>query len=415
LANSFSGDLSAQLHDFNPGIGPQVGKFDTGNGFGTRVFWVAQIPDSDLTVDPASGVAELKVTGLPEYDYDGFLASDSTDWQFDKSAAHPNGFYNATLDFDIKWNGPVAETDLVKDTANGFAGTFYQNDATVSWSVLSQRPAGSGHYTFSGLPSNSASSNLVVPGTAFNQIGVEQNGVFFPSGASLQPDAINPSLTDLVVDGSSNGGVRIQVSAVHDGQDLRVRIDGAHQDYQADFPVAAISRLIIRGGPGDNTIDVADNVHVPALLMGSFGNDHIEGGGGRTVIIGGLGTDHLEAGSGGTILLAGTTDFDHITPANTAALDSIVAEWARTDESYLQRVANLSGSTVNGVAPNGSGLNGSSFLNASTVHDDGAGNLLEGGPALDWFFANLDGVGNGGIKDMIRGRRLREIVTLITM
>jgi hypothetical protein len=66
LANSFLGDLSAQLHDINPGMGPKVGNFDTGNGYGTRVFWVAQVPDSDLTVNLAAGTAELKVTGLPE-------------------------------------------------------------------------------------------------------------------------------------------------------------------------------------------------------------------------------------------------------------------------------------------------------------------------------------------------------------
>jgi hypothetical protein len=85
LQNSFAGDLSAQIHDINPGIGPKVGKFDTGNGYGTRVFWVAQVPDSDLTVNLATGSAELNVTSLPEYDYNGFLDSDSTDWQYDQS------------------------------------------------------------------------------------------------------------------------------------------------------------------------------------------------------------------------------------------------------------------------------------------------------------------------------------------
>jgi hypothetical protein len=102
-----NGNLTAQIHDINPGMGPRVGSFDTGNGFGRRVFWVAKVPDSDLTVNPANGAAELHVTGLPEYDYDNFLDSDSTDWQYDRSTTHPHGFYNATLDFDIRWNGPV--------------------------------------------------------------------------------------------------------------------------------------------------------------------------------------------------------------------------------------------------------------------------------------------------------------------
>jgi hypothetical protein len=412
LANGvLAGDTSAQINDINPGIGPKVGDFDTGNGYGTRVFWVTQVPNSDLTVDPAAGTAELKVANLAEYDYNNFPDSDSTDWQYDQSAAHPQGFYNATVSFDIKWTGPVTETDQVKDTANGFAGTFYQNDATTTWNVSSDRPAGTGHFTFTANPSNTAISNTLVPGVAFVQLANEQNGVFFPSGAALRPDPINPALTDLVVDGSSTGGVHIQVQNDHGGQEIRVKIDGADQAYQAEFPTAAIAHLIVNSGPGDNHIEVGNDVGLPALLLGSFGDDHIEGGGGRTIIIGGLGSDQIQAGSGDAILIAGTTDYDR----NFTALDAILDEWARTDESYLQRVANLSDATVNGVGPNGLGRNEGYDLNASTVQDDEAGNVLVGGPGLDWFFANLDGVGNDGVKDQIRGRKPGEIVTGVTL
>ena len=80
-----------------------------------------------------------------------------------------------------------------------------------------------------------------------------------------------------------------------------------------------------------------------------------------------------------------------------------------------QRVANLSNGAMDGVAPNGLGQNGGYFLNASTVHDDGAGNRLEGGPGLDWYFANLDGVGNNAVEDVLEGRRHGEVVTPITL
>jgi hypothetical protein len=412
-----SGDYSDELDDISPGFGPRVDNFDTGNGYGTRVFWTAQIRDSDFTVDLAAGTAHLHVTDLPEYDYNNFLDSDSTDWQYDQRPAHPHGFYNETISFDVTWHGPATETDQVKDTANGFAGTFNQDDATTTWQVTSSnRPAGSPNLvTFTATPSDTAFTNTLnngmFNGLAFTQLGTEQNGVFFPSGASLQPDPVNPALTDLVVDGSSTGGVHIQVNAVHDGQDIRVKINGADQAYRADFPAAAISRLIVNSGPGDNHIEVTNNVRLPALLLGSFGDDHIQGGGGSTIIIGGLGSDHLEAGSGGAILIGGTTDFDR----DVSTLDALLTEWARTDESYAQRVANLSNSTVQGVAPNGLGQNGGNFLDASTVHDDGAGNLLEGGAALDWFFANLDGIGNSGVLDRVTGRKPGEILTDITV
>jgi len=61
------------------------------------------------------------------------------------------------------------------------------------------------------------------------------------------------------------------------------------------------------------------------------------------------------------------------------------------------------------------GQNGSNYLNATTVHDDGSGNHLEGGPALDWYFANLDGVSNNGVKDKVDGRKGSEVLTHITL
>jgi hypothetical protein len=59
------------------------------------------------------------------------------------------------------------------------------------------------------------------------------------------------------------------------------------------------------------------------------------------------------------------------------------------------------------------GLNGNNFLNASTVHDDGAGNVLDGGDGLDWFFANQGGVGNNGVMDVVHGRKPGEVLTTI--
>jgi hypothetical protein len=58
------------------------------------------------------------------------------------------------VSFDIVWNGPVMQRDEVKDTANGFAGTFSQNDARVTWSVSSTRPVGKSHFTFTWNPSH---------------------------------------------------------------------------------------------------------------------------------------------------------------------------------------------------------------------------------------------------------------------
>jgi hypothetical protein len=140
------------------------------------------------------------------------------------------------------------------------------------------------------------------------------------------------------------------------------------------------------------------------------GDDHLEGGSGNDILIAGSGKSHLEGKDGDDILIAGTTDFDNNLPALMAIMD----EWRRADESYLQRVANLPNSPTSGVVPNGMSLNGSYLLNASTVHDSGSGDQLDGGPGMELFFANLDEIGNDGVKDKLNGAKPGEVITSIT-
>jgi hypothetical protein len=118
----------------------------------------------------------------------------------------------------------------------------------------------------------------------------------------------------------------------------------------------------VTGGQGNN------------ILVGGGGNDKLIGGPGRNLLIGGGGHDHLVAGSDEDILIGGRTAYDH----NRTALEAIMAEWGRTDLSYEARVHDLL---------HGSG--GGPALNASTVFDNVAGDVLEGGTGRDLFFASL--------------------------
>src|SRR5262249_33556023 len=78
------------------------------------------------------------------------------------------------------------------------------------------------------------------------------------------------------------------------------------------------------------------------------------------------------------ILIGGTTSYD----SNTSALQAILSEWKRTDETYAVRISNIRGTTTGG-------LNGTFFFKSSTVFDDSVADTLTGGLGLDWFWANL--------------------------
>lgn len=111
------------------------------------------------------------------------------------------------------------------------------------------------------------------------------------------------------------------------------------------------------------------------MLCGGNGDDLLIGGSGRSVLIGGTGADRLVGGPGDDILIGGTTQYDGDHDALCALLDA----WARTDQSYGQRVAAL----TDGVGPTGSVK-----LTKAMVFDDGAPDTLTGSAGQDWFFSD---------------------------
>jgi Ca2+-binding RTX toxin-like protein len=114
------------------------------------------------------------------------------------------------------------------------------------------------------------------------------------------------------------------------------------------------------------------------ILVGGAGNDSLTGGGLASVLIGGTGADAVTGGAAGDLLIGGSTSFD----ANVAALQAILAEWERTDATYTERIDHLRGAAAGG-------LNGTFFLKSTTVHDDATADALQGGPGMDWFWAQL--------------------------
>jgi Ca2+-binding RTX toxin-like protein len=127
----------------------------------------------------------------------------------------------------------------------------------------------------------------------------------------------------------------------------------------------------VTGGPGDD------------ILVGDDQANVLSGGPGRDILIGRGGADTLRGGVGNDILVGGSTDHD----LNADALEDIMREWERVDgggtpfAQYLARIAHLRGPT-----PDHDNDNGTTFLNRSTVFDDGAADSLDGGSELDWFW-----------------------------
>jgi hypothetical protein len=131
----------------------------------------------------------------------------------------------------------------------------------------------------------------------------------------------------------------------------------------------------VTGGAGNN------------ILVGNGGNV-LTGGNGFNLLIAGGTASTLVGGSGSDLLIGGTTIHDK----TKASLDAILAEWS-SGASYDDRIDHLR-ATLPG------GLNGTTLLNAGTVLDNHAADVLTGGLGLDWFWAfagdTVTDLNNGG-------------------
>jgi RHS repeat-associated protein len=213
---------------------------------------------------------------------------------------------------------------------------------------------------------------------------------------ALEPDPLTPGTTDLAVGGSAGNDVILVTAGARPGQVqvLTAATSVPRFLYSGTFNTTAFGRLLVYGGPGNDFILVDRRLTMPALIDGGPGNDVLIAGGGPTILLGGGGSDLLLGGpgpslliSGGgrsflsgigpAILIGGRTDYD----ANSAALFALLAEWSRPDLGYGGRVADLL---------HGGGINGSTVLNATTVHPDTGHAILADGAGLDLYFASAD-------------------------
>ena len=193
----------------------------------------------------------------------------------------------------------------------------------------------------------------------------------FVSAVGLIDDPSDPGTSMLVVGGTA-GDDDIRFSRVNKSSNIDAFI-GAQ--YLGRFNPT--SRLVVFAGAGNDTVAMDKNISLSAILLGGDGDDVLTGGNGRDVLIGGTGADRLNGGGDDDILIAGTTAHD----GSVLGLGNIMNEWT-SSLSLASRVNNLK---------TGGGLSAGFALNASTVFDDAANDVLSGGSGKDWFlFGNGD-------------------------
>jgi hypothetical protein len=121
------------------------------------------IPNDAVRVNPEAGTAEVHVRNLHIDDYHTL----------------PNGLIDgpndpATVSIDGKWGGPVTRRVSVDNTSLGFAGTFAEEHASVTWS--GRNDATGFHFTAN---RGNFATTAALGGAPFAEVGFERNGIFF--------------------------------------------------------------------------------------------------------------------------------------------------------------------------------------------------------------------------------------------
>jgi uncharacterized repeat protein (TIGR03803 family) len=296
----------------------------------------------------------------------------------DTFAFLPNGSISGSLKggagtdvLDYSAYGSAVTIDVAAKRATGIGGTWANFTTVIG--------AGTASTIFDTIPA----------GTTWNLAGQDAGmvgGISFSAFGNLSGGPGNDTFK--FADGAS-------VSGIIDGQGGVNTLD--YSLFTANM-YANLQTLTASGTGGILGIQNVTGGQGTDILVGDANDNVLLGKGSRNVIIGGGGNDALTAGSGGDILLAGVTDYD----TNVAALNALMAAWARTDQTYAQRVAALQTGVV---YSDGTGTH-TAMLTTATVRRVGSGtSTLKGGAGLDWYFA--------GLADIIKNKTNQETLTTL--
>jgi Ca2+-binding RTX toxin-like protein len=296
------------------------------------------------------------------------------------------------------------------DTLTGGAGNdtyLFDADTVLGTDTLNESGGGTDTLDFSATTTLSVAVNL---GLTTSQVVAVSNLSLLLGSATTFENAIGGSLGDTFTGNSLNnvltGGLGddtyVVVANTAQGSDQLVESSGGGSDlisfatttvgvtvnlgvtttqtvnanYSLQLSDAVAFEMVVGSSAADSlTGNAANN-----LLFGGAGNDTLLGLAGRDMLFGGSGIDTVNGGDDDDVIVGGLVSYynESTKVLNRSAAQAVMAEWARTDLDYTNRISNLR---------NGSGLNGSSKLDSTALtNDSNAVDTLLGGAGEDWFW-----------------------------
>jgi hypothetical protein len=239
-------------------------------------------------------------------------------------------------------------------------------------------------------------------------------------GTILNDDTSPPASVFLGADG--NGKKALIINATEGNDVVSVDPGSKSSRYKVtindvsfgEFDTGKFDRILMYLKGGDDFTGISSKITKDAFVFAGDGDDQVDGGSGKDVIVGGNGNDTLGGKKGRDVVVGGDgldtmfgdEDDDLLVAAATAydadfkALSHLQKEWVSSN-SYSKRVSNLK-------SGGGSNLSGRR-LDDSTVLDDAHVDVLRGSGGSDAFFVQTTS-GGGAVKDAVVDKSSGETV-----
>ena len=214
---------------------------------------------------------------------------------------------------------------------------------------------------------------------------------------ALENDLLNPGQMVLAVGGTAKNDTIVLNPGGGKKGGINVLIGGKSQ---GSFTGAG--RIEVFGGDGNDNLQVAGAIRIPAWLDGGKGNDRLKGGNGADVLLGGDGNDFLDGGQGNDVMIGGAGS-DHLIGGPGDDLMIGASTKFDTDQLSLNNIVQIwtgPGSTADHVAAiRASKTPLTSTGTTPTIIDDAARDFLNGASGVNWFItdSSLDRI-TGNVK-----------------
>lgn len=203
---------------------------------------------------------------------------------------------------------------------------------------------------------------------------------------ALEEDPLNPGQMVLAVGGTAKNDTIVLNPGGGKSGGIKVMIGGKSL---GNFTGAG--RIEVFGGDGNDNLQIAGAIRVPAWLDGGKGNDRLKGGNGADVLLGGDGNDFLDGGQGNDVMIGGAGS-DRLVGGPGDDLMIGASTSFDLDQVSLNKIVQIwtgPGSTADHVADIQDGDTALISTGKSpTVIDDGVRDFLTGAAGVNWFITD---------------------------